>query len=175
MTPLKAIRAKCVWCCNGQPREVSLCPAKGCPLHPWRKGRKPEDATKSALKTIREKCLSDCGGLAEVAGVKSCDVKDCPLWPFRLGTNPNISEATRAKQRQRASKKGAFCKSVADEQLSLPIDFEATASDTKAKDDPDFIFKVAEIFMQSAGPETQAMGRMMKMAGELSKKRKGLS
>jgi len=38
-TPLRALRAYCRWCCLDQPREVRLCPAVGCPLWPWRRGR----------------------------------------------------------------------------------------------------------------------------------------
>jgi len=38
-TPLKALRAFCLWCCCGQKKEVRLCPAYGCPLWPWRMGR----------------------------------------------------------------------------------------------------------------------------------------
>jgi len=85
LAPLKAIRAKCAWCCGDQPLEVKHCPATSCPLHPWRSGKKPEGATKSALKTIREKCLMDCGDPNSAASVKDCQVKDCPLWQHRLG------------------------------------------------------------------------------------------
>lgn len=39
--PTTAIRARCVQCCNGQPKEVQLCPATGCALHPFRMGKNP--------------------------------------------------------------------------------------------------------------------------------------
>jgi len=35
----KAIRAKCIDCCGGQPGEVRLCTAFKCPLWEWRFGR----------------------------------------------------------------------------------------------------------------------------------------
>ena len=38
-TPLRALRSYCVWCCEGQYREVRLCPAFRCALWPWRLGR----------------------------------------------------------------------------------------------------------------------------------------
>lgn len=43
LTPVKAIRAKCVDCCCGQLVEVRLCTAKGCPLHPYRMGHRPKN------------------------------------------------------------------------------------------------------------------------------------
>ena len=36
MTPLKAIRAKCLDCCGGQANEVRLCPCPDCTLYPFR-------------------------------------------------------------------------------------------------------------------------------------------
>lgn len=39
--PKTAIRARCVQCCNGQIKEVNLCPATGCALHPFRMGVNP--------------------------------------------------------------------------------------------------------------------------------------
>jgi hypothetical protein len=39
--PLKAIRAKCLECCGGSPKEVRLCPDVACALHPFRTGTNP--------------------------------------------------------------------------------------------------------------------------------------
>lgn len=41
MTPLKAIRLKCLDCCCGQAIEVKLCPSKNCPLYSYRMGHNP--------------------------------------------------------------------------------------------------------------------------------------
>lgn len=41
MTPMKAIRAKCLDCCCGSASEVKLCTAVNCPLHPFRLGKNP--------------------------------------------------------------------------------------------------------------------------------------
>lgn len=41
LSPLKAIRAKCLDCTCSQPQEVRLCPCKDCPLHPYRMGHNP--------------------------------------------------------------------------------------------------------------------------------------
>jgi len=42
LTPLKAIRAKCLNCCCWQINEVRLCPVRDCPLYPYRDGHNPK-------------------------------------------------------------------------------------------------------------------------------------
>ena len=39
--PVKAIKAKCLDCCCGQPAEVKECPVISCALHPFRLGKNP--------------------------------------------------------------------------------------------------------------------------------------
>lgn len=41
LTPMKAIRAKCLDCCCGSSHEVSLCPCPDCSLFPYRFGKNP--------------------------------------------------------------------------------------------------------------------------------------
>lgn len=41
LTPIKAIRAKCLDCCCGSAKEVELCPIPDCSLHPYRFGKNP--------------------------------------------------------------------------------------------------------------------------------------
>lgn len=41
-TPIKAIRAKCIECCNGQRKEVRECKINICPLHEYRMGHRPK-------------------------------------------------------------------------------------------------------------------------------------
>lgn len=41
ISPLKAIRLKCLDCCCGSGYEVKLCTAEKCPLHPFRDGHNP--------------------------------------------------------------------------------------------------------------------------------------
>ena len=41
LSPLKAIRAKCVDCCCGVQSEVRLCPCEDCALYPYRMGHNP--------------------------------------------------------------------------------------------------------------------------------------
>ena len=42
LTPMKAIRAKCLSCTCDQPKEVRLCPIVKCPLYAYRFGRRPK-------------------------------------------------------------------------------------------------------------------------------------
>lgn len=41
VSPIKAIKAKCLDCCCGQKEEVKLCPATTCPLWGFRLGKNP--------------------------------------------------------------------------------------------------------------------------------------
>lgn len=68
MTPLKAIRAKCLDCCCGQYKEVELCPCKDCSLYPYRFGRNPniklteeQKAARALNLTKKTKRMGDFG------------------------------------------------------------------------------------------------------------------
>jgi len=123
LTPLQAIRAKCLWCCYGSAHEVSLCPAKACPSWPFRFGNKPGDeliaeqgdtplhplewpmtaaefqaGRPSPLKAIKSKCL-DCSG-ASKSEVGNCAFNDCALHPFRQGKNPNRTYSPEERARR---------------------------------------------------------------------------
>ena len=91
LTPLQAIRKKCLWCMAGNAKQVSECNLKDCPFYYYRFGRKenPGDGKelKSTLKSIRAFCL-ECSTF-NVTEVRNCDIKDCPIYPFRMGRNPN--------------------------------------------------------------------------------------
>ena len=41
LSPIKAIRERCMECSNWSPVEVSECPAKDCALYPFRFGKDP--------------------------------------------------------------------------------------------------------------------------------------
>ena len=42
LTPVKAIRAKCLDCCGGFAPEVRRCEVTSCALHPYRMGHRPK-------------------------------------------------------------------------------------------------------------------------------------
>lgn len=93
MTPLKAIRRYCVWCCANQPREADLCPATACDLHMYRLGKKFKIQSYSPLKAIRGRCLN-CSGFSSES-VKHCEFNGkkeafCALYNYRFGKNPKL-------------------------------------------------------------------------------------
>ena len=59
MTPMKAIRSKCLDCCCGSSNEVRLCTAESCALHPFRLGKnpniKPRELTDEQRATLAER------------------------------------------------------------------------------------------------------------------------
>lgn len=75
---------------------------KSCPVWPFRLGKLPEQAPRSALKAIRGRCL-DCVG-ESVKDVKECKT-DCALNPYRFGKRINVSEAYREQARARLKNK----------------------------------------------------------------------
>ena len=42
LTPIRAIRAKCIECYCGQLKEIRLCPSINCPIYPYRLGHRPK-------------------------------------------------------------------------------------------------------------------------------------
>ena len=56
LTPIKAIRKKCLDCCCYQPKEVRYCQISDCSLHPYRMNMRPETYEKTlATKGIFSK------------------------------------------------------------------------------------------------------------------------
>ncbi len=88
LTPLRAIRQKCLWCCLNSASEVRLCPVVGCPSYRYRFGRYPEQGERRALRAIRLKCL-DCCAYSR-AMVKRCSTAECALREYRKGKNPRL-------------------------------------------------------------------------------------
>ena len=70
LTPLKAIRAKCLDCCGGQAYEVRLCTVEKCALHPYRMGHRPKvdksiDEESGDEKTARSSRFFDMDEVSE--------------------------------------------------------------------------------------------------------------
>lgn len=51
MTPMKAIRLKCLDCMCGSAHEVRLCPCLNCPLYPYRFGKRPKTSEDTGEST----------------------------------------------------------------------------------------------------------------------------
>ncbi|MBM3299449.1 MAG: hypothetical protein FJY85_05815 [Deltaproteobacteria bacterium] len=62
LTPIKAIRAKCMDCSCYQPKEIRLCPVTNCPLWPYRMGRRP---------SREENIEQSCEGQEQTEGVEA--------------------------------------------------------------------------------------------------------
>lgn len=62
MTPMRAIRAKCLDCCGGIRDEVKRCTAIKCPLHAFRSGKNPNRqlraVTDEQRQQMRERALN---------------------------------------------------------------------------------------------------------------------
>lgn len=50
LTPLKAIRAKCIDCSGGAVMEVRQCPITSCALFPYRMGKRPRTVAEAEAK-----------------------------------------------------------------------------------------------------------------------------
>ena len=94
LTPVKAIRNKCLDCSGGCLDDIKNCECFGnegaiekCFVYPYRMGKRPQvKAEYSPVKSIRKYCLWCCCESFSLA--KECLVMDCPLWIYRLGKNP---------------------------------------------------------------------------------------
>ena len=65
MTPMKAIRAKCLQCSNESPKEVKLCPVTDCPLYEFRLGKNPNikrEYTPEQLEEMKKRLASARNG-----------------------------------------------------------------------------------------------------------------
>lgn len=94
VSPLRALRMKCLDCCNGSAQEVRLCTAVDCPSWPFRMGRNPwtgpvsdarrEQGRRLGLKRAAERAgpFSDNGqtgnSVSDGGRVPSGEVNDFP-------------------------------------------------------------------------------------------------
>lgn len=64
VSPLKAIRAKCLDCCCGSSNEVKLCSIERCALWPYRTGHDPfrarREYTDEEREKMRERLMQNC-------------------------------------------------------------------------------------------------------------------
>ncbi len=87
LTPVRAIRLRCLDCSCHQVKEVRDCDIETCPLYEYRMGKR--QGIKSGLtplRAIRSKCLDCC--LNQRKEVELCPACDCSLHCYRFGRNP---------------------------------------------------------------------------------------
>ena len=90
MTPLKAIRAKCLDCSESA-KDVRECTHKDCELYPFRMGR----GRGQYLKAIRKHCLWCCNDQPKEVRLDPWEenVAECPLWGYRFGRKENATDS----------------------------------------------------------------------------------
>lgn len=54
LTPIRAIRKKCLDCLGGHYKEVRQCSSTDCTLHPYRMGKRPGQGEESKKQINRE-------------------------------------------------------------------------------------------------------------------------
>ena len=97
MTPLRALRARCLDCA-GTSTKVDRCGAHDCPLYLLRSGHGSKAVGGGVMRPIRHYCLWCCVGSSNE--VKLCPAKACPLQDYRSGHRPKteidsaVTEAT---------------------------------------------------------------------------------
>ena len=74
MTPLRAIRLKCLDCMLGSSNEVSLCPSRDCPLFRFRFGRNPNIKLSDAERERRSRMARE--NLSFTQDVRGVDFDD---------------------------------------------------------------------------------------------------
>jgi hypothetical protein len=82
LTPLKAIRKKCIDCINYELKRIKDCQFTDCPLYLLRMGK----GSRATLKRIRTYCLWCCCNQRNE--VRLCPAVSCPLWEYRFGKRP---------------------------------------------------------------------------------------
>ena len=88
LTPLKAIRKKCLDCTSTS-NEVKNCAFSDCPLHILRFGRRIPRGT-SRLKSIRKYCIWCMNN--RISEISKCTAPNCALFIFRSGKRPKANE-----------------------------------------------------------------------------------
>lgn len=61
LTPMRAIRQKCLDCCAGQVAEVRRCTVENCPLFPYRFGKRPKEGIYTTPEHLPENTAENRG------------------------------------------------------------------------------------------------------------------
>ena len=90
VSPLRAVRQKCLDCSGYGLKSVRECAFNGydnelCPLSHLRMGK----GSRKTMKALRSYCLWCCNG--QSYEVKLCPSDGCPIWDYRFGHRPRKS------------------------------------------------------------------------------------
>lgn len=103
MSPLDALRSRCVDCCAGSINEVRLCVSLNCPAWPFRMGTNPwREYTPDQLASLRER------GSALAARVKAMKAA-----PPVAAEPPGVPEPTPEGQSEKIPSNSLFAKELA--------------------------------------------------------------
>lgn len=89
VTPLRAIRLKCLYCSNNNREEIKNCIIPECSLYPFRLGKGVKRKRPSKLKAIRKYCYGCEEGTW--LGIKNCELTDCALYQYRFGKKAGLA------------------------------------------------------------------------------------
>ena len=90
MTPMKAIRLKCLDCCCNQVNEVRLCPCRDCSLYAFRMGKNPN-----------RQGIANKGSFAPKSTAQLADLAHLPPREYRDTTQTTPAENTTATQAEK--------------------------------------------------------------------------
>ncbi len=82
LTPLKAIRKRCIDCAGHELTRVKDCEFINCTLYHLRMGK----GSRACLRRIRKYCTWCC--LDQTHEVRQCPAVECALWVYRFGKRP---------------------------------------------------------------------------------------
>ncbi len=95
LTPLRAIRKYCLWCCGDSAPEVKLCSWKVCQFYNHRLGK----GGGRLLRLIKVECYN-CSGFKYLEQKNCCydgiQEHECFLHPYRLGKRPIAPSSVRS-------------------------------------------------------------------------------
>lgn len=75
MTPMKAIRSKCLDCCCGSAPQVRQCTITGCPLFPYRFGHRPKSNLSAPPPDFSGGAEANClGGYTDIPQCENTDM-----------------------------------------------------------------------------------------------------
>jgi hypothetical protein len=97
LTPLRAIRLKCLDCSGMSAKEVRLCPIQRCPLFEYRFGKNPRRAGQGNVQNLRRKTATEDAESTARASGGSEPVGSVPREKARVEWEETNSESTLAE------------------------------------------------------------------------------
>jgi len=84
MSPIRALRLRCLDCCGGSAKEVRWCVAADCPAWPFRMGVSPYRAKRTLTEAQRERLALSKKSSLSARAARDGSSEGCPGTPARL-------------------------------------------------------------------------------------------